>query len=158
MGKEFSKAIEEVTKATNKKGKLKGKNKKETKVLKAVCPHHKISKKGKIKPTTFRSSDGMCICSMCGAKFPARFYKDDDVDRIVGDMETLNNQSKYMSTAIGAGPKSIDYFCNMGAELSTYGKSYRKIREVADKRGRAKQKKRKRTFGGSSEYGSWSMR
>ena len=44
-----SKALLQVTKSINKKGKLKGRNKKETKMLKGMCTHHKINKNGKVK-------------------------------------------------------------------------------------------------------------
>lgn len=158
MGNKYSKSLEKVSKSVTKKGKLKGNNKQETKALKGMCPHHKITKKGKLKPTVFNNGDGTCICKLCGERFPARFYNNDELHRIVGDMGTINNQAKYMATAIGAGPKSIDYFCEMGVRLKDYPKSYKKIRAVADKQGRAKAKKRRNNMGGSSQYGSWGVR
>ena len=40
-----SKALILISKANRKHGLLKGKNKKETKQLRMMCPHHKITKK-----------------------------------------------------------------------------------------------------------------
>lgn len=151
-----NKNVVKVTKSMNKKGRLKGSDKKETKVLKGLCPHHKINKHGKIKPTTF-VTDGYSICKMCGAKFPARFYNNDDLDNIIDDMKELNNQNKFASVAINGGDKMIDYFCQMGAMLTTYKKNSKKVREVARKQGEIKKKKTK-SHGGSSMYGSWGSR
>lgn len=149
-----NKNIVKITKSINKKGRLKGSNKKETKILNGICTHHKINKHGKIKPTTFVNADEYCICKICGAKFPARFYDNDALDDIIDGMKELNNQNKYTSVAINSGDKMTDFFCTFGAMLTTYKKNSKKIREVARKRGDIKKKKDK-SRGGSSMYGSW---
>lgn len=149
------KAVEMVSKAVTKKGVLKGKNKKETKTLVNVCPHHRYNKRGKIKPTIFNNNDGTCVCTMCGEKFPAKFYNNEKLGQVVGDMKTLNNQAKFMAVACGAGPQTIDYFSQIGAMVGNYKKSYKKIRVVADKQGKIKEKKKKNHSVGSNQYGSW---
>ena len=151
-----NKNVVKVTKSMNKKGRLKGTNKKETKTLKGMCPHHKINKNGKTKPTTF-ITDGYCICKMCGAKFPARFYNNDTLDEVIDGMKELNNQNKYASVAVNSGDKMVDFFCTFGVMLTTYKKNSKKIRAVAKKQGELNKKKNK-SSGGSSMYGSWGTR
>ena len=68
----------EVTKNLNKKGRIKGKNKKETKALKGMCVHHKLNNKGRIKPTLVGASKGYCYCSLCGARVPTKFFQIED--------------------------------------------------------------------------------
>lgn len=150
--------VQMVTRAINKKGRLKGKNKKETKMLKASCPHHRYNKKGKLKPTIFNNNDGTCICTMCGGKFPAKFYDNDQLGQIVGDMRTLNEQSKYMAVATGSGDSTVEYFSQTGAILSKYKKAYKKVRSFADKQSNIKNKKKKKVATGSSQYGGWGSR
>ena len=155
---EVTKPVKLVTEALNKKGALKGKSKKETKVLKALCPHHKYSKKGKLKPTIFNNGDGTCVCTMCGKKFPASLYNNENLGQIVGDMKTLNEQSKYMAVATGAGPATIDYYSQFGVMIGNYKKSYKKLRNVIAKQDSIKQKKKKRAGTTSAQYGSWGRR
>lgn len=149
-----SKAVVEITKNINKKGHLKGKNKKETRVLVGMCVHHRINKHGKLKPTIFNNGDGYCICTVCGAKFKTQFYENKDLGDVLGDMKLLNNQSKYMATAINAGDQTIDYFARVGVMLEDYKKTYKKVRAVAQKQGNVRSRK-KHTQSGSSAYGSW---
>lgn len=151
-----AKSVIKVTKSLNKKGKLKGSNKKETKMLKGICPHHKITKKGKVVPTIFNNGD-YCICSICGGKFPASFYTNDEMDTIVGGMKEMNNQAKFMSIATNAGDQMSDYFATMGSMLVSFKKNAKKLRTVAEKQGSVREKKKKRNQG-SSMYGSWGHR
>jgi len=149
-----SKALLMVSRSTTKKGLLKGKNKKETKNLRAICPHHKITKNGNIKKMLEVSND-YCICLMCGARFPASLFKNDEIEEIVGDMKELNNQAKFLATATNAGNQMNDYFAEMGARLRTYKKNVIKVRNVADRQQNVKKKNKKRDSYGSSQYGKW---
>lgn len=144
-----------VTKYRNKKGDLKGKNKKETKMLKGICPHNCYSKKGKKKPTIFNNNDGTCICTMCGEKFPAKFYDNQELGNIVGDMKTLNNQAKYIATASDAGNDTVKFFSEVGVNLVNYKKYYKRVRKYVSTHDRIKNKKKKKQTAGSSQYGSW---
>lgn len=147
--------VQMVTRAVNKKGELKGKNKKETKALKAICPHHRYNKKGKLKPTFFMNQDGTCICTMCGARFRTNFYNNDEIGQIVGDMKSVNEQAKFISVAAGLGEKTTEYFSQFGGLLSKYKKTYKKARNIASKQDQISNKKKKKNRTGSSQYGSW---
>lgn len=149
------KPVEAVTKAINKKGEIKGKNKKETKMLKAICPHHKYNKHGKLKPTIYNDSKGSCYCRLCGQKFPSKLLELSEVKDMVEGLEELNSQAKFTSVAIGAGASTVEYYAQLGAALSTYKKSYGKLKEVAERQNKVKTKKNKKNSGGSNQYGSW---
>lgn len=151
------KALQLVSKSVNKKGKLVGKNKKETKMLKAVCPHHRINKHGKVKPTFMNNGEGTCVCTMCRATFPAKFFKDEKLDGIIGDMKTVNEQAKFMAVATGAGNQTIDFFTQFGVMLANYKKAYTKERNVAEKQSNVKNKKKKKSYE-SNQYGSWTTK
>ena len=114
------KSLEMVSKAVNKKGKLKGKNKKETRGLKAICPHNRYNKKGKMRPTIVNNNDGTCTCALCGATFSTKIYKGDMLKDAIQPFKALNDQAKYMAAASGAGAKAIDYFAQTGAMLANY--------------------------------------
>ena len=151
-----AKSVIQVTKSLNKKGKLKGRNKKETKMLKGVCPHHRLNKHGKIKPTIFSNDGESIICELCGARFPASFFSNDAMKDIVSEMKSLNDQNKFTSVAIGAGDATVDYFAQMGVALQSYVKNSKKLRNVAEKQ--TKVKKKSKSSAGSGAYGSWGRR
>ena len=46
---------ERISKSLNKHGEIKGENKKETKILKAMCNHHKLTKQQKIKAMVYNN-------------------------------------------------------------------------------------------------------
>lgn len=151
------KQVELVTKAISKHGKLKAENKKKKKMLKKICPHHKYNRHGKVKPTIFPDGDGACICTMCGATFPAKFFSNNEIKEIVGEMKSVNEQAKYLSVAVGAGQNTVDYHTDLAVKLGTFAKSYKKLRGVASKKDTIKKKKNKRSQG-SAQYGSWGSR
>lgn len=150
--------VAKITKSLNKKGKLKGSNKKETKMLKQSCVHHKITKRGKIKKTFYISNDGMCTCTLCGARFPANFFKDEEINQICDDFSELNNQNKFIATAANAGNDAQKYFSEVSVMLAKYKKLAKKTKKLAAKQDQIKQKKKKNAFSGSSMYGTWSQR
>jgi len=153
----FSKALTTVSKSINKKGRITGKNKKEKKMKRALCPHHKINKKGHVKPTVY--VDGKeCICEMCGKRFPAKFFNDNKVDDIVDSFEELNEQQKYLSTAINQNSDTCDYFSEIASKLIGYKKKVKKIRNIAKKQSDIKKKKKNSRYEGSREYGSWATK
>lgn len=157
-----SKELVLVSKNLNGKGKLKGKNKKETKALRGICPHHKVTKKGKIRAQFFvggTNAEGqqMLYCKMCGQSFRAPFFDNDEINEIVDRMRELNNQNKFTSVATNAGQKTVSYFATMGSMLQTYPKLAKKLRNVAEKSGKMKKRKREQEYG-SAKYGSWASR
>ena len=111
------KVILKVSKYVDKKGRLKANSKKETKALRGLCPHHRLNKHGNMKSTIFNNDGEYCICTMCKAKFPADFYKDDEIDTLVKGMKELNNQNKFTAVATNSGENMIDYFCGFGSML-----------------------------------------
>lgn len=142
--------------ANQKKGKLKGKNKKETKILKGACVHHIIGKNGKIKPMYHNDGNGRCICRMCGGSFPAKMFNEDKLDKVIGNMEDLNNQSKMVVQAIGADKSTIRFFSELGSMLKLYPKTYSNIRRIAEKQDSMKRKKKGNHNGGSNTtLGAW---
>lgn len=158
MANNSIKPVKLVTEALNKKGKLKGKNKKDKKMLQLICPHHKYTRKGKLHPTIFNNNDGSCICTLCGQTFPAKFYSNKDLGEAVGNIRSINEQAKYMAVATGAGNNTVDYFSNFAVSLGQYKKVYKKVRNVAEKRGNIRNKgknKNNHSSAGSSQYGSW---
>ena len=58
------------------------------------------------------------------------------------------------AVATNAGNEMNDYFAQMGVMLQYYKKNSKKVRNVAEKQGRVKEKKKKQSSG-SSMYGSW---
>lgn len=145
----------QTTRAITKKGKLKGKNKKETKVLRAACPHHKFNKHGKLKNTIWNNDGEYCVCTLCNKKFPASFFSDDNIDNVVEGMEELNNQNKFTAVATNAGDDAVKFYAETGVILSKYKKMSKKTKSLAEKQSRVKNKKKKNRYTGSSMYGSW---
>ena len=148
-----------VSKNINSKGKLKGKNKKETKTLIGMCPHHRVTKKGKIRAQIFTTNSGLngettIYCKRCAAAFRAAFFQNDEIKDIVESMKELNNQNKFSAVATNAGQKTVSYFSNMGIMLESYPKLSKKLRNVAEKKGNMKKKKRNNEYG-SAKYGTW---
>lgn len=149
-----AKPLIKVTQALNKKGKIKGHNKKETKILKAMCPHHRINKKGQSVPKLYNNGD-YCICPMCKGFFKPDFFEKEFVKNTVSDMTEITNQAKFMAVATGAGSKAVEKFCTVSVDLVGYTKAYEKLKAVAQKQGNIKNKKKKHVNRGSEAYGSW---
>ena len=147
-----------VSKSITKNGKIKGRNKKETKTLKALCTHHRRNKHGKLKAMIFSPDGENCVCPACKGKFPASFYSNDDIKDTITPIEELNQQNKYTAVAINAGNETINFFCQFEVMLKHYPKMAKKVRNVAEKQGQVKDKKNKNRGKGSSMYGSWSSR
>lgn len=157
---EKSKLVTKITAMLNKKGKIKGKDKKETKTAKASCPHWKLNKKGKQVPNIDVIGD-YAICRGCGAKIPLQFYDNDHVKEIIGNMTELNNQAKFLSVATNSGEEMLGMFSKAGVLLALYKKQYKKIRKIAEKQsnitGKKGKKNKNKNGGGTSSdaFGSW---
>lgn len=141
----------------SKKGKIKGKNKKETKILKGMCPHYRLGKNGKLKNMIVRQGDKM-VCKLCGEVFPARFFSDEELDKIIGDFKMSLNENKYITMYFNGGAKTTEYLMQLGGMISQYPKISKRLRDVAQKKGKIKNHKDKKKYqGGSSVYGDWSV-
>lgn len=152
------KAVSAVSKAVSKKGKIKGKNKKETKYLKRACTHHYYNRKGKLKAAFFNNSNGECICELCGRSFPT---KPETKDNVRGALDTglgLVNQAVTAAVAGGLGEKAIDKFVNLKVLLEEFPKDYARTMKAISKEDNIKKKKKNNNGGGSSQYGGWSRK
>ena len=150
------KAVIQITKNLSKNGKLKGKNKKETKALKAAFPFHKLNKKGRLVPTTF-IQHGYNICTVTNKKFPARFFSKEEIKDRLDNMEELINQGKFFAVATNAGDGMVDYFCKIAVEFSRFKKNFKKVSKIATKQSSFKDKKKNKHNDVSSSYGSWNV-
>lgn len=149
--------VQTITNNLNKHGEIRGSSKTETKNLRAMCPHHKINKKGKIKPTISNDGNGTCTCTMCGAKFSTHLYSKEESDKIVGKFRGMLDQSRFMTQAADLGKDTQSYLARLSVDTSHFGKTYGKIKKAIEKNESVKKKKnRNKGFGGGSEnYGGW---
>lgn len=148
-----------ITNSLNKHGEIKGQNKKETKNLRAMCPHHRINKKGKIKPTIWNDGNGTCTCEMCGAKFTTHLYNKEELDKILGKTKAVLDQSRYMCESADLGKETAQFLADLSVKFSQFGKTYGKMKHSVERSENMKKKKNgkgKKTNGsGSENYGGW---
>lgn len=153
--------IKRITESLNKHGEIKGSSKKETKILRGLCVHHKYNKKGKIVAEIVNDGEGTCTCLMCRHEFTTKLPTMKELDEIVDEMIKLNDQAKFMAVSVDAGDETIKYLAAMGVQLMNYKKTYSKLKSIAErqetiKNGKKKKSKGKDNFGsGSGNYGSW---
>lgn len=158
MAKNNLGSVRLISNSLGKKGRIRGKSKKETKQLLAICPHHVYSKKGKLKPT-IDYDNGTCTCYLCGATFSAAPYDNAEFNKKHDDMTEIIDQAKFMSVEIGGGAETNEFLSSYAAQHKKFKKVYGKIKDVAVKQSKIKKsKKKKSNSGGSSRYGSWSTR
>ena len=152
------KAVSTISKSLNKKGKIKGKNKKETKYLKRACTHHYYNKKGKIKAAYFNNSNGECICELCGRSFPTKLETKDEVRNKLETAVGLVNQVSAAAVARSLGEKAVDKFVTLKVLLEEFPKDYSRVMKAVSKEENIKKKKKhhNNNGGGSSQYGGWS--
>lgn len=166
MSKDFKKqngkqaTVVKVTNSLNKHGVIKGKDKKETKMLKWQCPHHKLTKKGKLKSMIYNDGNGVCSCSMCGHKFPPRIANKTEIAKVVNKTIQYVDQARYMVTAADLGQESETYLERLSVDINRFPKVYGRIGHVINKHDNTKKKKNKNrnryNDSGSSSYGGWS--
>ena len=148
-------AVNAVSKAVTKKGKIKGRNKKETKILKLTCCHHFYDRKeGETVTPIFSNSDGTRVCEMCGKTFSSHFYSNSELKNTIEPTKELLNQLKFMAVAIGADNATVDTIVKTYVGISSVSKLYKRCRKVAASTSKVKKNKKgkkKRT----NQYGSW---
>lgn len=148
--------VQVISENLNKHGEIKGHDKKETKNLKAMCMHHKISKKGRVKPTIINHGDGRITCTMCDHEFPAPTYSDQELETAVSDFQKLLDHAKFMAVAADFGKDTSNYLAFLSVQVNNFSKTYRKMKKVAEKAENIKKKKNgKGSNSGSQQYGSW---
>ena len=145
-----------VTKNLNKKGVLKGNNKKETKELRAFCAHHKKSnKKHKDKPLTYNDGTGKCYCPACQKSFPTEFKDKAELKKFSKELDGLFQQAKFVSIAVNGDNRMVYSVGKLSLEMKKFFKVYGRIRKVSEKRDKIKHKKNKNNNNGSAQFGSW---
>lgn len=146
-----------ITNNLNKHGEIKGETKKETKNLKAMCPHHKINKKGKIKPTVWNDGNGICTCEMCGAKIPTHLFEKEEVNKVYGKFKSLLDQARFMAESADLGKETNMFLADLSVKAAQFGKTYGKIKHTVERTEHMKKKKKgkKPNGSGSENYGGW---
>ena len=159
-----AKAITTITDSVKKKGKIKGKNKRQTKTLRGMCPHHIINKKGNLKKriiTEAREVDGQnmgyCFCELCGEAWPMEFAAKDEIKDITETFMEYVNQYKFAAVEIGSSAKNVDYGSQLGAMLANFPKMYNRTASIVKKQDSVKKKKKKGS-GDSENFGAWKIR
>lgn len=148
------------TMCKKKKGKLKGKNKKETQLLKDICPHHFLTKKGRVETRLTNLGDmkykhpkpGVAKCVLCGTKFSLNPYTIQEVDDIVSAYVDLLNLTQYLSVEVNANGEITDMLGEECTRAREVKKIYKRINKITKKRNHIKKNKSKRQ--GSSQYGN----
>ena len=147
------KQIKKVSENLNKRGRIKGKNKKETKMLKDACMHHVYKRNGKLKPIVFRNEDYL-ICRGCAKRIiPKVFSMEDIKDRYHAWDEVVQN-GKYVAAATNAGQEAANILCEAATVDRLTVKTMKKLNKVANKQNQIKRKK-KQGSNSSKYYGSW---
>ena len=146
--------IDVITEKVNKKGKIKGKNKKETKALKSMCMHH-IKKNGKIKSKTENVEGKKYIrCKMCEKLIPGQLLSREEVNDIMRRFDPLVQQMKFMAASMGADKQTIDFAANLGLVTSQVPGVYDKMTKVVAKKAKLKSKN-KSPQQRSAAFGGW---
>ena len=89
--------------------------------------------------------------------FPARFYTDEEMEKIIGDFKKTLNENKYIAVQVNGGVKTTEYLMQLGGMVSQYNKISKRLRDVAQKKGKVKSRKDKNRRG-NNVYGSWDTR
>lgn len=154
------KSVLKTTKSLTKKGKIKGRNKKETRVLRAGCTHHRYNRSGsKIKATVRVAADGTIFCPMCKAEFSESIIGHNEAREIMAKAKEVLDQKTFMAVEANAGNEAIDYLVNFKSffNKNTY-KMLDKIDKVTVKKtGIQKKKKNYKNYGAQS-FGGWGTR
>ena len=157
-----SASIKECTKHLNKKGVLKGKNKKMTKHLKNICCHHRLTKKNNIIETYVmkESKDGVpyCVCTQCGAKFLAGFYEPQESKQIIGETKKLIENCKFLAVAVNSNPAVVDRLGAINDSMDYLTKTSKKLTNVAKARENCKKQNKKKNRTDYNVYGNWGSR
>ena len=153
---ENSKALRMQFKILKERGKLKGKNKKETEALKHGCVHLKPKKNGKYKPTFIIFGD-QAVCKICKAHFPARLLEKSHLNEVYDEAISLADQGTYLASAVNAGPDTLDSFATCKVLLYNIKKAHKRLTKIARKKQDISRKK-KSVYAGNTQnnYGYWS--
>lgn len=143
-----------VTDHVTRQGKFKG-SKKEKRALRNVCPHHIITKKGKVKPTIERDGNGNCRCYMCKDIIPLKFADRAEIQKVTGRFYSYVTQAKLMAQSINAGKKAIHQVTDTAILTKMFPGLYNNLANVAQKQDKAKKQKKRNQRYSSGSYGGW---
>lgn len=143
------------TKHRKKKGRLKGDNKKETKMLQLTCPHHYYDKKGKLKSATFVTGNTFIVCEQCMKKIPAIQEDLEIVKNTVGQVKSWVRQGQYANVEIGGGEKTQNELNQMMVYLDKFPKLYKRIFKVVSVMSTKSKKNKKKKGDRSQQFGTW---
>ena len=156
------KEIINIDKHVTKKGKIKGKNKAETKLLRTSCCHHRYNNKGHLKQTTIpiRTDDGEThfICRRCGCEFTPTVYTKKDVKEAIIPVIDILENDKFIAAATNSGQNVISYLVQTEVAIKKLPKVNKKLAKIASRRSDIKNKKKNRNTYSSNSYGSWSIK
>lgn len=108
--KSIGEAAAVITDKRNKDGLIKVKHdKKATKRLKLVCPHHKVKKNGKLVPTIEKISESKCRCTMCGAELDMGRPTSEDISKATNDKMAQIRQATFMVARLSKKKDSHKY-------------------------------------------------
>lgn len=145
-----------VSAKVNKKGEIKGDSKKETRMLRYACPHHKLSKKGNRKPTIDKPDGSKyLICYMCGAKFTGQLLNDQELANALKKPKDIIQQMKYLATAVGVDKDASRFITQAAIDIYSLEKYYRNMRKKVDNDNKLKKKKKNNS--GNERLGGWRM-
>ena len=147
--------IRAVSKHVTKNGKLTG-DKKEKQVLRSICEHHVISKKGKKMKAQLNIHGKTCECQICKERFPTKFYSDQEYDKAYGAFKPVLSQSKLMAAATNADLATQQEICELNLRADKFKKVYTNLRKVTEKKDKIEKKKKEKGKKQSS-YGAWQV-
>ena len=152
------KEIVMVDKCLNKHGKIKGKNKKDTKLKRTSCVHHKYNRKGNLRNTCFPISDNQLQCKRCGAVINTVNYSKKDVKEAIEPVIEILESNKFVAAATNAGQSVVSYLVQTENMVKQMPKVSGKLSKIASKRSSVKNRKKKHDSYDSSKYGNWSKK
>jgi hypothetical protein len=129
--------------------------KEEKKMLKSMCEHHILTKRGKVKPIVAYGNHGKdCQCRICKEQYPTYFYEDGQVKKAVSDVKRPASQLKMMVRAIEADKETTEYAATLNVLLDRLPKVYGQVSSIAKKQDK-NEKKKKRKKNQNRQLGGW---
>ena len=158
MGKNQS-IVKIITQSLNKHGEIKGRDKQETKNLKDMCMHHKLTKKGVLRPAIYNDGNGVCTCELCGKKFTTHLATKGEIKDVTANLMQYVDQAKYSTVAADLGKQTEGYLADLSIKVRQFKKVYSRVKKAINKKENTKKKKKKSRRGNngsdSDSFGSW---
>lgn len=127
--------------AHGKKG-LKGNSKSETRLIKAACPHHYITKKGK-RRSLVDCQNNRIYCRACRHSWDGQLMSQDKIDSVCNAYIEILNMGKYFTTAMDFGAQAQKYFITASLAACDTSKIFGRLTELVSKDGAKKRSGKK---------------